>query len=153
MKPATLTIYSGAVLLLALLAGCGGASTGNSSYPTATALAPTFTSTPTTAAAYSCPPGAPSLANIRDGGEGATLDTFAGRWGPQAGVALGNIAFGRYSDTGQQKMLVPSYLPASNRVWTVQYFVDTTQQVSISDAAAIATSVVAGQADLHCGVA
>jgi hypothetical protein len=33
-------------------------------------------------------------------------------------------------------------LPASTRVWAVQYFVDTTQQVSRADAPAIAASIL-----------
>jgi hypothetical protein len=86
--------------------------------------------------------GSPILANIQPGGEGASLDTFATRWGTQGGAAAGNLAYGRYRDTGRQKVLVPSHLPANDRVWTVQYFVDTTQQVRLDDAAAIAVSIL-----------
>lgn len=141
MKRATLWLPSVVVLLLAFLAGCGVQAATSTSQPTSTALAPTATSTQTAAAAI-CPAGSPNLANIQAGGEGATLDTFAARWGPQAGVALGNMGFGRYADTGRQKVLVPSYLPANNRVWTVQYFVDTTQKLSVADAPAVAATIL-----------
>jgi hypothetical protein len=128
-------------VLLTILIDCGSPS-GAASQPTAPAVAPSATATQTTAPALPCPTGSPSLANIQSGGEGAILDTFAARWGPPGGVAAGNLAFGRYPDTGRQKVLVPSYLPANNRVWTVQYFVDTTQQLRLDDAAAIATSIL-----------
>jgi hypothetical protein len=141
-----------AVLIVALLFDLvlhslpSGATTRLTTAPTATAP-PKLTSTApapmsTATATAPCRPGSPDLANIRAGGEGALLDTFAGRWGPQGAVADGNMAFGKYTDTGRQKVLVPSYLPASNRVWTVQYFVDTTQQVSLADAAAIVVSIL-----------
>lgn len=146
MRLATLALVSGAALLLTLLTGCGAAQAATGAQPTATALAPTPTSTssaPITApVTLSCPAGSPDLANVRNGGEGALLDTYSGRWGPPAGVAAGSVGFGRYSDTGRTKVLVPSYLPASNRVWSVQYFVDTTQQVSFTAATAIAASIL-----------
>lgn len=107
--------------------------------PVANVIAPTPTAGPPTTP---CPPGTPNIANIVPGGEGAPLDTFATRWGPASGVAMGSTSFGRYSDTHRQKVLVPSYLPPNNRVWSVQYFVDTTQQVSLADVSAIAASIL-----------
>src|SRR5262249_27157159 len=107
------------LLLLALLAGCRVPAATSASEPTATVPAPPAPATQTAAAAI-CPAGTPDLANIQPGGEGATLDTFAARWGPSTGVALGNMGFGRYPDSGIQKVLVPTaaHLPANNRVWT-----------------------------------
>jgi hypothetical protein len=144
MRCTALARVSGAALLLALLSGCGGDSTGTIAQPTANDLVPTATATATSTppTGRSCPPGSQNLANIRDGGEGATFDTFSARWGQQAGVAAGTVAFGRYADTGRQVVSAPDHLPPSNRVWTVEYFVDTTVQVSLNQAATIAVSIL-----------
>ncbi len=143
-----------AALALLFLVSLLGAGCGISGAPQTTLAAPThpaLSATPTdaTQAFVPCPTGSPRLTDIQSGGEGATLDTFSSRWGPADGVALGNIGFGRYSDSGQDRILVPSHLPDSERVWAVQYFVDTTQQVSMAQAATIAATIFPKDAIQH----
>ncbi len=137
---------------MALLpAACSSSTGAQSSVITPSSTNTTVASTPTaTAEAFvPCPSGSPSLADIQDGGLGATLDTFSSRWGTQSGVVAQFTSFGRYSDTGRQIIWVENHLPDNQRVWSVQYFVDTTQQLSSTQVATIAATIMPKDATAH----
>lgn len=89
-----------------------------------------------------------TTAAIRPGGLGALSATFAPRWGSAEGVALGTTYFGRYGDTGTPIVGVPSTaLGPDARVPNLTYHVDSTAHVTMTQAQAIAATIL--PADVH----
>lgn len=116
--------------------------TGAAPFATPTTL-PTIT--PTLNAACTSAPG--DLANIQSGGYGADLDTFAPRWGPSDGVALGSVYFGRWPDgTAKVRVSIADH-PTNNRVNDMTYnreqnIIDNSLEVTLAQGESIAASIL-----------
>ncbi len=111
--------------------------TGAAPFETPTTL-PTIT--PTLHAACTSAPG--DLANIQNGGYGATIDTFPQQWGASDGAAGGSAYFGRWPDGTAKVQVGIVDLPSNHRVNDMTYFVNKAQNMTQAQGEAFATSIL-----------
>jgi hypothetical protein len=133
---------------IALLHGRQENTTSSAHSPTVVVQAPTVPEHPTQQPRHECAGDPETTAAIQPGGLGALGTTFAARWGGVADVALGTTYFGRYRDTGQGIVSVPSTaLAPGARVPSLTYHVDSTAHVTLTRAKTIAATIL--PTDVH----